>query len=241
MAEPAAGGAEPHSQPLGLDPWLLGARTDTGNSLIAFAKEQQIPYSCIRAEPGAMGRGWRGGIAGVLTAPLSLPRGLGCWPGKGGAFPRPEAPTPPQESRPLSVPRTEPSCGTVRVRSQEGPGGAALLTSWGWREGAGEGEGSLSSGRWVSPSGAGGDTQRPLPCTPTLPWGGSGKHRQTAGGKGWPSEGRLLRDAALRKHASISLPGHCWGYGRSTRNQDAAIPPFRPAPCFLSLRVQVDI
>lgn len=224
MAEPAAGGAEPHSQPLGLDPWLLGARTDTGNSLIAFAKEQQIPYSCTRAEPGAMGRGRRGGIAGVLTAPLSLPRGLGCWPGKGGAFPRPEAPTPPQESRPLSVPRTEPSCGTVRVRSREGPGGAALLTSWGWRR-------EQARGRTPCPQAAGsprvglGETPRdpypaPLPC-PGEVQGSTGRRQVAKGGPRRAGSLGMLLSENMPQSPSRATVGAMAG-APGTR-----VPPFR--------------
>lgn len=48
-------------------------------------------------------------IARVLTAPKNVPRGLGRWPG--GAFPRPEAPTPPHPRRatPFQFPERSPA------------------------------------------------------------------------------------------------------------------------------------
>lgn len=202
----------PTRRPLGLNPGLRRARADTGNSLIAFAEEHQIPCSCTRAEPGATGGA---AIAGVLTAPWSLPRGLGCWPGKGGAFPRPEAPTPPQESRPLSVPRTEPSCGTVRGEVTGGARGAALLTSWGWWEGGRRGGGPLVLGAAGAPGpGLWRDSRRPLPRSPCLPR--RLLRMRMAGRKRGPSEG-----PAHKKPASGSLQGHCRGDGKNSRKQGA--------------------
>uniref|UniRef100_H9GZZ0 Lymphocyte specific protein 1 n=1 Tax=Equus caballus TaxID=9796 RepID=H9GZZ0_HORSE len=63
-----------------------------------------------------LGQGPRAGpaVASVLTAPLSVPRGLGRRPGGGAPFPGQRPPPHPRRAAPLSVPRTEPSCGSAR-------------------------------------------------------------------------------------------------------------------------------
>lgn len=154
-------------------------------------QEQQIPRSCTRAEPGPRA----GGRRQHPDSPAERAKGSG--PLAGAPFPGQRPPPHPGRAAPLSVPRTKPSCGTVRGEVMGGARRATHESHPGAAAGREEARGKglsrrLGRGRWggVGPAWRCGETPPRHPR--------AARHPPAARAQGDPQRGWLLGDR-LRK------------------------------------------